>query len=58
MYFHVFYIKIIMFYFDSMQRNKKVHLPQKWGLNEEIQKRMMNMIKEIHIIKEIRDFKL
>lgn len=58
MYFHVFYIKIIMLHFDSMQRNKNVYLPQKWGLNEEIQKRIMNMIKEIHIIKEIRDFKL
>lgn len=47
-----------MTHFDSMQRNKNIHLPQNWGLNEEIQKRMMNVIKEMHIIKEIRVFKL
>lgn len=47
-----------MSHFDSMQRNKSIHSPQNRELNEEIQKRMMNVIKEMNIAKEIRDFKL
>ena len=38
-----------------MQRNKNAC--QKWVVNKKIQKKMMYMIKQMHIIKEIRGFK-
>lgn len=53
---HFAFVKIIMSHFNSMQRNKNIHLPkngEKWENSEKD-----DMIKEMHIIKEIRGFKL
>lgn len=54
---HFTFVKIIMSHFNSMQRDKN-KLAQKMRGNEKTQTRVMSIIKEMHIIKEIRDFKL
>lgn len=54
---HFTFVKIIMSNFNSMQRDKNKHLPKNEGKWENSE-RVMSIIKEMHIIMEIRDFKL